>query len=96
MPFFAYKGRNPRGELVQGRLEGNDSSAIADHLLNTGVTPIEIRAAAGGLEPGDLAIPEALRRMFQPPITLVPFSGGVSSMSAPTITSVPSISSRGV
>jgi len=71
MPFFAYKGRNPRGELVQGRLEGNDSSAIADHLLNTGVTPIEIRAAAGGLEPGDLAIPEALRRMFQPPIALV-------------------------
>ena len=71
MPFFAYRGRNPRGELVQGRLEGSDTGAIADHLLNTGVTPIEIREAAGGIEVSKLAVPEALRRMFQPPITLV-------------------------
>ena len=71
MPFFAYKGRNPRGELVQGRLEGNDSGAIADHLLNTGVTPIEIRAAVGGMRSGDVVLPEAIQRMFQPPITLV-------------------------
>lgn len=71
MPYFAYRGRNPRGELVQGRLEGSDSAAIADHLLNTGVTPIEIRAAAGGLDTGGLALPEALRRLAQPPITLV-------------------------
>ena len=71
MPFFAYKGRNPRGELVQGRLEGNDSGAIADHLLNTGVTPIEIRAAVGGMRSGDVVLPEAIQRIFQPPITLV-------------------------
>lgn len=73
MPYFAYRGRNPRGELVQGRLEGSDSAAIADHLLNTGVTPIEIRAAAGGLEAGglSLALPEALKKLTQPPITLV-------------------------
>ena len=71
MPFFAYKGRNPRGELVQGRLEGNDSAAIADHLLNTGITPIDIRAAVGGGEATDLSIPESVRRIFEPPITLV-------------------------
>jgi MSHA biogenesis protein MshG len=71
MPFFAYRGRNPRGELVQGRLEGSDSAAIADHLLNTGVTPIEIRASAGGLDAGGVALPEALRRLTQPSITLV-------------------------
>lgn len=71
MPSFAYRGRNPRGELVQGRLEGSDTAAIADHLLNTGITPIEISASSGGVEISGAAVPEALRRMFQPPITLV-------------------------
>jgi MSHA biogenesis protein MshG len=42
VPFFAYKGRNARGELMQGILEGADSGAIADQLFGTGVTPIEI------------------------------------------------------
>ncbi|TFW22396.1 type II secretion system F family protein [Duganella callida] len=42
MPFFAYKGRNARGELMQGLLEAADSGAVADQLFNTGVTPIEI------------------------------------------------------
>ena len=44
MPFFAYKARNARGELMQGVLEGPDSGAVADQLFNTGVTPIEITA----------------------------------------------------
>ncbi|WP_334188116.1 type II secretion system F family protein [Noviherbaspirillum sp.] len=42
MPFFSYKARNARGELLQGILEGADSSAVADQLFNTGITPIEI------------------------------------------------------
>ena len=42
MPFFAYKGRNARGELMQGVLEGADSGAVAEQLFNTGVTPIDI------------------------------------------------------
>lgn len=42
MPYFAYKARNARGELMQGVLEGPDSGAVADQLFNTGVTPIEI------------------------------------------------------
>lgn len=42
MPFFAYKGRNARGELMQGVLEGADSGGVADQLFNTGVTPVEI------------------------------------------------------
>jgi MSHA biogenesis protein MshG len=42
VPFFAYKGRNARGELLQGVLESADSGAVADQLLSTGVTPIEI------------------------------------------------------
>ena len=45
MAFFAYKGRNARGELMQGILEGADSDAIAGQLFATGVTPIDIVAA---------------------------------------------------
>ncbi len=42
MPFFAYKARNARGELLQGVLEGPDSNGVADQLFNTGVTPVQI------------------------------------------------------
>lgn len=42
MPFFAYKARDARGELVQGVLEGADAGAVADQLFGTGVTPISI------------------------------------------------------
>lgn len=52
MPFFSYKARNARGELLQGVLEGADSGAIASQLFSTGATPVEIapakRPAAGG------------------------------------------------
>jgi len=42
MPHFAYKGRNARGELVTGVLEDDDSGAVADQLVNTGISPIDI------------------------------------------------------
>lgn len=48
MPFFAYKGRNSRGELMQGVLEAPDSGAVADQLFSTGVTPIEIAQTSRG------------------------------------------------
>jgi MSHA biogenesis protein MshG len=44
VPFFAYKARNTRGEMLQGVLEGADSGSVADQLFNTGVTPVEIIA----------------------------------------------------
>jgi MSHA biogenesis protein MshG len=47
MPFFAYRGRNARGELVRGVLENSDSGAVADQLLNSGVSPIDISPTAG-------------------------------------------------
>ncbi|MDH4285644.1 MAG: type II secretion system F family protein, partial [Gallionellaceae bacterium] len=43
MAVFVYKGRNTKGDLVQGTLDGTDSGAVADQLLRTGVTPTEIR-----------------------------------------------------
>src|SRR5437870_8055308 len=45
MPQFAYQGRNARGELVKGTLEGPTSSAVADQLFSTGVTPVHIDEA---------------------------------------------------
>ncbi len=49
MPIFAYKGRNPRGELVEGTLENTSSSAVADQLFNSSITPIEINPAPAGM-----------------------------------------------
>ncbi len=46
MPFFAYKGRNGRGEPVQGVLEGADSGAVAGQLFGLGVVPLEIKPSA--------------------------------------------------
>jgi MSHA biogenesis protein MshG len=45
VPTFAYRGRRAGGELVQGLLEGNTATAVADILFGTGVTPLEIHAA---------------------------------------------------
>lgn len=69
MALFAYKGRNPRGELVQGRMEGLDSGAVADHLINTGITPIEIRASAAAIAANDAG--RSLARFFQPGVSIV-------------------------
>jgi MSHA biogenesis protein MshG len=52
MPSFAFRGRNGRGELVQGVLEGADAGAVADQLFTTGVTPVEIVAARAEATPG--------------------------------------------
>ncbi len=42
MPLFQYKGRNQRGEAVQGHLEAVSSDAVAVQLMNSGVIPIDI------------------------------------------------------
>jgi MSHA biogenesis protein MshG len=42
MPFFAYKARNAQGELIEGILEGTDTSSVADTLRNTSLMPIDI------------------------------------------------------
>jgi len=48
MPYFAYKARNARGELLTGVLEGLDAGAIADQLFGSGATPIEINPSKKG------------------------------------------------
>jgi MSHA biogenesis protein MshG len=69
MPFYAYTGRNGRGELVKGRLEGNDSGAVADQLLGSGITPVEIQAAGNAAASAPAG--EVLGRFFKPAVTLV-------------------------
>jgi MSHA biogenesis protein MshG len=55
MPFFAYKARNARGELVEGVLENTDSGAVADQLFNSGVTPIQINVTQRASSQGEVA-----------------------------------------
>jgi len=66
---FAYKGRNGRGDQVEGTLEGDDSGAIADQLVKNGITPTEIRAFRG-LAVGAVGKPDWLKRWFtEKPVT---------------------------
>ena len=43
MAVFTYRGRNTSGDLEQGTLEGDDSTAVADQLFKRGITPTEIK-----------------------------------------------------
>ncbi len=52
MAYFAYKGRDAGGKLIEGVLEGASAGGVADLLLGRGVTPVSIEEtrskAAGG------------------------------------------------
>lgn len=45
MAAFQYRGRNQRGEVVKGRIEGASAEAVATQLFNSGVIPIDIAIA---------------------------------------------------
>lgn len=66
MPAFAYRGRDARGGLVSGKLEGADSSAVADQLLAIGVTPVDIQPAG---ERVSFEAPQWWLRLSAAPIT---------------------------
>lgn len=42
MAVYIWRGRNTRGELVQGQLEGANDTGIADQLMMMGVAPVHI------------------------------------------------------
>lgn len=71
MAFFAYTGRNARGELIKGRVEGLDSAAVADQLLATGITPVDIKAAAAEVGAAGQGLSGWMGKQFAPPVTLV-------------------------
>lgn len=66
MPFFAYKGRNAKGELVQGVQEAADSGILATTLMNAGTIPIDISPTAAPKEGGGGDI-----KLFEEKITTV-------------------------
>jgi len=68
VPIFAYRGRGARGELVTGSLEAPDEGTVADQLLSTGVTPVDIKVTAA--KPASDS-PGWLAGLFAPPVTLV-------------------------
>ena len=45
MPMFAYKGRNTRGDLLEGRIESPNAQAVAVWMSAVGITPINIKPA---------------------------------------------------
>lgn len=47
MPHFRYRGRNLRGEAIEGRVEAATPDAVADLLMNSSITPIEITESGG-------------------------------------------------
>ena len=42
MPLFAYKGRNARGDLMEGRIESPTAHAVAIWMTTVGITPVAI------------------------------------------------------
>ena len=67
MPTYAWRGRNNRGELVSGELDAMSESGVADQLMATGVSPVQITLAAAPKEAkGD----SWLARMNRKPIVV--------------------------
>jgi MSHA biogenesis protein MshG len=50
MPNFAYRGRNDAGEIVQGLMEGATAGAVADLIVGSGVTPMEIKPTTASVD----------------------------------------------
>jgi MSHA biogenesis protein MshG len=48
MPMFYYKGRNTRGNLVQGEIDAGTMDSVASQLFNIGITPIDIKEEKAG------------------------------------------------
>ncbi len=63
MAVFAYKGRNGRGDLVEGTLDGDDSGVIADQLMNNGITPVEV-IPFRGIGGGETNKPDWFKNLF--------------------------------
>lgn len=68
MPHYSYRGRNARGELITGVLEGGDSGLVADQLSSTGITPVEIEVSERSLAGN---VPEWWQNLSRPNATLL-------------------------
>lgn len=50
MPHFAYVGRNAQGNRIEGIMESPTGSILAEHLTESGITPIQISESAAPTE----------------------------------------------
>ena len=53
MASFAYRGRTGAGDIVQGVMEGANAGAVADLIVGSGVTPMEIKPTTGSADKAD-------------------------------------------
>jgi MSHA biogenesis protein MshG len=67
MHSYAWRGRNPSGELITGVIDAEDDAAVADQLLASGVTPVQI-----GVRGASLAAPQQdwWQALRTPPVSL--------------------------
>ncbi len=50
MPHFSYVGRNAQGNRIEGVMESPNGSTLAEHLSESGITPIQISESAAPAE----------------------------------------------
>jgi MSHA biogenesis protein MshG len=50
VPFFSYVGRNAQGNRIEGVMESPNGSILAEHLSESGITPIQISESAAPAE----------------------------------------------
>lgn len=62
MAVYAWKGRNARGEVVQGQLDALTENGVADQLIAIGVAPVKITPLAVTSQPTQDSWFERLRR----------------------------------
>ncbi len=43
MPNYSYQGRNDKGQLIKGKVEADNYNVVASKLLETGITPVDIK-----------------------------------------------------
>jgi len=64
MPMFRYKSRDNQGQLVEGKMEGNQTNHVAEILMSRGLIPIEISEA------NDVGNEFTWQKLFEKPVTL--------------------------
>jgi MSHA biogenesis protein MshG len=67
MAVYAWRGRNARGEAVQGQLDAMSEGGVADQLMSIGVAPVHIAIAVA---PTETSADNWLARMNRKPVVV--------------------------
>lgn len=67
MAVYAWRGRNARGEAVQGQLEAMTEGGVADQLMSIGVAPVHIAIAVA---PTETSADNWLARLSRKPVVV--------------------------